>query len=136
MGHIHFGYEDPDEQSSEKLVKLFDIFVTLPSMFKDTDDRRRQMYGKAGCFRFKEFGVEARVLSNFWIFNDELMSWIYDSIEKMVEIFNDEVVTDRLIDKYSLRTQAAINNNDKEEVEKLIEEINKELIKKETKILV
>ena len=54
-GHVHIGYPNPNEHHTEQIVKMFDMLVTLPSLFKDNDTRRRELYGKAGSFRFKEF---------------------------------------------------------------------------------
>ncbi len=44
-----------------------DLFIGITSLFLDDDNLRRSMYGKAGCFRNKSFGVEYRVVRNFWI---------------------------------------------------------------------
>ena len=44
-GHVHIGYPEPDFEKSERIVKMFDIFVTLPSLLIDTDERRRELYG-------------------------------------------------------------------------------------------
>src|SRR3546814_7881426 len=35
------------------------------------------MYGAAGAFRTKPYGVEYRVLSNAWLKDSNLMSWVY-----------------------------------------------------------
>src|SRR3546814_9474953 len=35
------------------------------------------MYGAAGAFRTKPYGVEYRVLSNAWLKDSKLMSWVY-----------------------------------------------------------
>ncbi len=40
----------------------------------DKDTERRGMYGKAGAFRPKPYGVEYRTLSNAWLSNDERIS--------------------------------------------------------------
>lgn len=80
-GHIHIGYEDLLEvtvENSERVVKAFDLFVTVPSILTDPDRERRKLYGKAGCFRFKDYGVECRALSNFWIFDESMMKMVYN----------------------------------------------------------
>ena len=67
-GHIHIGIDRvltvPEQQ---KLVILCDLFMGLPSLSWDKDTKRRELYGKAGCFRVKPYGVEYRTLSNAWL---------------------------------------------------------------------
>ena len=48
-----------------------DYTLGLDSLLLDSDTRRRSMYGRAGSFRFKEYGIEYRTLSNFWIKNNK-----------------------------------------------------------------
>lgn len=78
-GHIHIGYDNPDMDKTGQLVKALDLYLGIPSLFIDLDDRRRQTYGKAGMFRFKDYGLEYRSLSNFWLRNEELMGWVWDN---------------------------------------------------------
>ena len=59
------------------MVKQLDFYLGLPSLFYDNDVDRRAMYGKAGCCRFKPYGVEYRVLSNKWLSDKKLTSWVY-----------------------------------------------------------
>jgi len=129
-GHIAFGYENPDFNISEKIVKAFDIFVTLPALFKDNDTRRRELYGKAGSFRAKEFGVECRALSNFWIHSEENMRWAYrQSIKAIEAVLNDEI--DELIKLYSEQVKEAIDTANLELAKEILNNINvkkKELI--------
>jgi hypothetical protein len=81
-GHIHVGIDGLD---SRDLIKCMDVFLGLPSLFIDTDTRRRQLYGKAGSYRDKPYGVEYRALSNFWAKDDEGMEWAYDQTIKAVD---------------------------------------------------
>ena len=104
---------------------MFDIFVTLPALLKDKDDQRRKQYGKAGSFRAKDFGVECRALSNFWIHSDELIKWVFEQTVNAVEtVLNDE--SDIFIEKFSERVREAIDTNNKTNAEILIAEIEKE----------
>lgn len=123
--HVHIGYENPDFEISERIVKMFDIFVTLPSLLKDNDERRRELYGKAGSFRVKDFGVECRALSNFWIHSDKLIKWVFNQTIKAVEtVLNNE--DESFIRKFSERVQEAIDSNNKEVTKLLLLEIEKE----------
>ena len=79
-GHIHVGYPNAgDVGQVEDIVRAMDLFLGLPSVIMDQDDRRKTMYGKAGAFRFKDYGLEYRTLSNFWIYTDELKKWAFNS---------------------------------------------------------
>lgn len=101
-GHIHFGWEganrgiDPDgiiEDKAEVLKKMFfaaacDKFLYKPSLQEDTDDIRRQYYGKPGKVRFKPYGLEYRSLSNYWVRSQGQMETILERITQMIEWVN------------------------------------------------
>lgn len=77
-GHLHIGWGDDYELSDiqhimncQDLVKQFDWYLGTYSVSQDEDATRRRLYGKAGAFRPKPYGVEYRVLSNFWITTKE-----------------------------------------------------------------
>lgn len=124
--HIHLGYPNPNQETTEKIVKSFDIFVTLPSLLIDKDERRRELYGKAGAFRFCDpWGLECRQLSNFWIQSKEFTGWVYRQSIKAVEYVLDGKA-DELIEKYSDKVVEAINTNNKVLAQELITEIFKE----------
>jgi len=84
-GHIHVGYDSPNSDISISIVQAMDLFLGLPSVLLDTDTERRKMYGKAGAFRFKKYGVEYRVLGNFWLDTEYLIEWAFDSTMKAIE---------------------------------------------------
>lgn len=83
-GHIHIGWgKDFDADSDfhmgecKALARCLDIHLGLPSLLLDEDKDRRKLYGKAGCFRPKPYGMEYRTLSNFWVDDNELRAWAY-----------------------------------------------------------
>ena len=83
-GHIHIGWcEGADVQDAEhigmciQLVKQLDLFLGVPSIIWDTCIERRALYGRAGAFRPKPYGVEYRVLSNAWLSSEYRMGWVY-----------------------------------------------------------
>lgn len=84
-GHIHIGYDEPTIKKTDKLVKALDLYLALPSLLLDLDDRRRQTYGKAGMFRIKDYGFEYRSLSNFWLKSEKLMEWVWDNTMEAVQ---------------------------------------------------
>lgn len=123
-GHVHIGYENPSEAQSIKIVFAMDMILGLGSLALDTDERRRSMYGKAGSFRFKPYGLEYRTLSNFWIQNEDLMSWVYDKTMEAIELAMSDKI-DKLIEDYSAFVETAINKNDKQLALHILEKINK-----------
>ena len=125
-GHVHIGYPNHNDEQSLQIVKMFDMLVTLPALLIDKDERRRELYGKAGSFRFKDFGVECRQLSNFWIHSNELIEWVFEQTIKAVTMVLDGEA-EELIKLYSEDVVNAINNNDKEFAKLTIEKINTKL---------
>jgi hypothetical protein len=81
-GHIHIGsnrLQDPLEVFS--VIHMLDLFIGVPSILMDTDETskdRRKIYGQAGSHRITDYGLEYRVLSNFWLSSPEHVSLIYD----------------------------------------------------------
>ena len=91
-GHVHIGWctgEEPLETahftSCCELVKELDYFLGLPSLVLDDNTERRKIYGQAGAFRPKSYGVEYRVLSNFWITNEEYMKFVFAQVNRTFE---------------------------------------------------
>lgn len=111
-GHIHVGYNNPDWEENEKIVKAMDLFLGIPSIVLDTDTERKKMYGKAGAYREKPYGIEYRVLSNFWIKNEETVRWAFDQTMKAVMFVNNSIDGDFISDDDQADIQLAINNQD------------------------
>lgn len=88
MGHIHVGYDKPNDLTNLELSKAMDLFLAIPSVILDLDVERRALYGKAGAMRMKPFGMEMRTLSNFWIFNDKLIDWVYENTLAAIDFVN------------------------------------------------
>lgn len=81
-GHVHVETElDPI-----KGVQAMDMFLGITSMFMDSRGiERRKIYGKEGAYRPKPYGFEYRVLSNFWIFSDEHIRWVWDQTARALD---------------------------------------------------
>jgi len=116
-GHVHLGYEFADKDHIIKTVKLLDLYLAIPSLFMDDGDLRRKLYGAPGAYRRKSFGLEYRVLSNFWVFNPDYIGWVYDNVGLALESSIDP-------DKYSIPIQKAINENNKDIASSLIKQFN------------
>lgn len=66
-------------KSSDIMVPILDIVVGNTCVLIDRDPsniERRKVYGKAGEHRIKEYGIEYRTLSNFWLRSYQLMSFV------------------------------------------------------------
>lgn len=123
-GHVSFGFNKPTLDQIETIVKLFDIFLTAPAVIYDSDTRRRELYGKPGSFRAKEWGVECRALSNFWIMSEELTAWVYDQSLILANIvLNNYEEALNIITLYSERALSIIENNNKEDAKLLLEDL-------------
>lgn len=120
-GHIHIGYDNPSKTTSIAIIKALDLFLTLPSILKDTDSRRREVYGKAGAYRIKPYGVELRTLSNFWIKDLESVKFVFNAVAKAINFVNEG----KLISMNNAkRIVYAINTQDKDAANELINEFN------------
>lgn len=93
MGHIHISFPDATEKVCFDLMKCFDVFLTIPSLFMDEDDRRRELYGCAGEMRLCQWGTsrgfEARTLSNFWLQTEEHVEWVFNQLNRMFDYYNE-----------------------------------------------
>ena len=113
--HIHIVYDDCNVDTSLMLIKYLDMYLGVPSVLKDTDTKRRSLYGKAGCFRLTPYGLEYRVLSSYFLSTKATLSWVWNGICRAIEAYN---LGCPLAD--SELVQKAINESDKELATKLV----------------
>lgn len=113
--HIHIGYANNNIDTSLKLVKYLDFYLGVPSVLKDKDKKRRSLYGKAGCFRLTNYGVEYRVLSSTLMKNVASLEFVWNQLSKAIIAHN----RDCGLPDSSLVIEA-INNSDTELAKKLI----------------
>jgi hypothetical protein len=79
-GHIHLGYDNPNKETSINFVKVFEVFGTIPTLKYEKKLPaifRRELYGSAGSYRIKPYGVEYRTLSSWWIKENYLIELLY-----------------------------------------------------------
>lgn len=121
-GHIHIGFghiEEVGYENASEVAQMCDFLLGVPSVLMDKDDRRRQLYGKAGAVRYKQYGVEYRSLSNFWIFSDELTAWAY---ENALKAYHEKDKLKSYCDVISGdEVQRIINEGDKKAAKRVIE---------------
>jgi len=81
-GHIHIGWgkgftiNDNYKHICQEVIKEQDALNGVASLLYDQDTKRRDLYGKAGAFRPKAYGVEYRTLSNSWFRNSALTGYV------------------------------------------------------------
>lgn len=130
-GHIHLGvpsFKNADitqrrsypwalltGEGRMRTVKMLDVLVGLPLVMleRESDRRRREQYGKAGCFRDPDHGIEYRVPSALTILHPSLTNLFLDLARTAVDV----VVEDQDQHFLGLVPQeeliAAINSGDK-----------------------
>ena len=120
-GHIHIGLDDswlPDKK--RKLIHAMDLYISVPAVFMDQGHLRKELYGKAGAFRNKSYGVEYRTPSNFWVWNPELIGWVYDNTARAISFTDSKEIPEE--DGEAIRY--AINNNDQKTAMMLVNRYN------------
>ncbi len=121
MGHISIGWDNPTQEQQLDMVKAMDATVGLESVLLDFDTERKKLYGKAGCFRFREYGIEYRSLSNFWIKSDESLKWSWDTTMKAIELVNSGKIEE--VKELGVYIVEAINTNNKDLAQELLNKI-------------
>lgn len=98
-GHIHVGWDewmslDPNDHAHffdcTEVVKQLDCCLYMMSLVWDRDRRRRTLYGEAGAFRPKQYGVEYRPLSNAWLRDPDLHVWIYEATTHGLKLLDED----------------------------------------------
>lgn len=125
-GHVHLGFAEHLQTLNKTLEEaqcivgvMCDYYLGVPSLLLDKDDRRRELYGKAGACRMKEYGLEYRTLSNFWIFDEVNRKFVFDQAYKAFESLAGDF--ERLVALVSPdEIQRIINEADKKAAEKYI----------------
>lgn len=116
-GHIHVSLMAKNKKKLPELIALMDIVVgnTCVLIDRDPDNaRRRRHYGRAGEHRVKEYGVEYRVLSNFWLRSYVLWCMV-SALSRNAVAIRDAGLGEELISRFDMiKVRKAINNNDYE----------------------
>lgn len=116
--HLHFGYENVNDMVSIELIKALDLTIGVTSVLLDPDTERRKLYGRAGCFRITNFGIEYRTPSPYYLESLELVEHIYKCIDRAVDLLNEGI---KYSDIEQFEIQTCINISDVDMAKKLIE---------------
>lgn len=118
-GHVHVGVEGVDMLNG---IRAMDLYLGVPSVILDNSPasvRRRELYGKAGAMRPKPYGFEYRVLSNYWMFDDALISWVFTNTHAAMEFATKG---EELSKKESKVVQECINTGNVELAKTLVKQ--------------
>ena len=124
-GHIHVGWthdediKDPGHfHACAALARQMDVCLGVPSILEDTDKERREMYGQAGAFRPKPYGMEYRTLSNYWLFSVQTQQEVYQRARHALTTLVDDKLdyTSRLGMKDGIPVAQYIINNAHDEM--------------------
>jgi len=123
-GHIHIGWDndipidDPSHlDACRAVVKQMDAYIGVLSLLWDDDDKRRSVYGKAGAFRPKSFGVEYRSLSNAWLAHPEIHASLVLLMSRALSslfVYGGKPITSTTINDQKVRPEDIINSGDKD----------------------
>lgn len=120
-GHVHVGAKFSSRRSIMQFIKYLDLYLGVPSVVMDDGHERKQLYGSPGAFRFKPYGCEYRVLSNFWVHDQRLTGWVWDNVESAMDAWQNKKIN---IDEIGTDIQDAISKNDQRKASELIDKFN------------
>lgn len=118
-GHIHIGSGDsyPVIRNYDVMAQVLDVILGNTCVLLDRHPltkERRKVYGRAGEYRKPVYGIEYRVLSNFWMKSYQLMSLVYGLARFSVTVMNSHLEDDLLKRVDMSKVIQAINENDYE----------------------
>ena len=128
-GHFHVGKKPATAEMLDnpygkvEVVKMLDIFQGIPSIIIDDDKTapaRRSLYGKAGAYRPKDYGVEYRALGNFWVRSPNLTHLMYELADKAVSL-TLEGQSEKIIEEIGEENiQQTINKSNRQQAKKIM----------------
>ncbi len=131
-GHIHLGHVSGDEYPLIDMMgrwwaaRIMDFFVGTASVVMDTDptsQARRRLYGGAGNMRPKEYGLEYRTLSVFWLKSPKIVSVIWDLCSFTLGYMQSGPQHQDIWEEHQAHVRAAIDNGDKKASDELLRKL-------------
>jgi hypothetical protein len=121
-GHVHIGLDGKHTKAEiERLMRMMDLCLAVPATVLDDGHLRKQLYGKRGAFRYKPYGAEYRVLSNFWTLENKLIGWVWDATSMAVDAWQNKKID---VDAEDKAIEEAVNNNNREVAMQLKDKYN------------
>lgn len=146
-GHVHVGGIQEDGkpipgmefllefEGKLAMVRAMDVMLGIPSTILDCSKAavaRRELYGKAGCHRIPDHGVEYRTLSNYWLKSPELVMLVYSLTNDAVQMVQKGAL-EKVIEQIGAEDiQAIINTGNEKQASEVIERYIKPHMSKES----
>lgn len=129
-GHVHLGYESSVDFPKFVAASFADVFLGLPSVNVDKQARRRELYGRPGRYRPTSYGIEYRVLSNFWVMDEGMCEQVAFRAESLGAFL--ETATESRLQKLFVEipwgdVRQAISDEDEERAMDVLAYLNNEL---------
>lgn len=127
-GHVHVGFSNWAEtcdnalETARVLTKMMDATLGLWSVIEDSGIERKQLYGNAGAFRIKPYGFEYRTLSNFWVFEQDKLEYVFTTVTNLFSLPTPKLLSlaSRIENLYP-QIEEAINTNNTPLANEMIE---------------
>ncbi len=128
-GHLHFGWGSGIPVDNEEhhaicadFVRMLDATVGLVMTYLDRDPRRRELYGMAGAYRTKHYGVEYRTPSNRWLTTKASRSLVFYAARHALSYMQKGFPIWKLFypAEVEIDIQSIINNGDHARAEELV----------------
>ena len=113
-----------DFQGKINMIKGMDLFHGVVSTVLDSSEaatKRRELYGKAGAHRPTNYGVEYRVLSNYWMKTPALVMLMDSMTRDVADLIAQGKLEDLINQAGESEIQNTINNGDVEAAQKMID---------------
>lgn len=124
-GHIHVGFVEGsgndfllEFQGKIDTVRTMDLFHGIISVVLDNaaeSIERRKLYGKAGCHRPTDYGIEYRALSNYWLKSPMLVSLMHSLVIDALTAVKSGV-SEKIIKKLTGKVIRDVINSGKEKM--------------------
>lgn len=133
--HLHVGFENVEQawffDTMEHLIRLFDLYLAVPSVIVDLDTRRREIYGNPGDFRFRfleNFSIfEYRCLGGSLLASPETIGWAFDQLNLAIKNYFEDGANLVEVIKEEEEIQRIIRSGDQEAAEKMLQKFGIEI---------
>lgn len=112
-GHIHLGLDMDFSFDEKRLIRLMDKYVGSYVSYICPDKRRMELYGKAGAFRMKDYGVEYRTPSNTWLKDEGYITEVFKRCHQAVDAYNNGEDAETFV-------REIIDSAEKEQIKELV----------------